>query len=111
MRREIKFRVYAEGNMRDVDLLAYKKGILLFIYADNQQFQADEHPIMQFTGLKDKNGGEIYEGDILQIEDFTMAVEYIRETQHIDGYIGRGKSVQIIGNIYENTELLNAIEV
>jgi len=67
--------------------------------------------LMQFTGLKDKNGKEIYEGDIVSAFGRTSAVKF-----H-DGYFDCGidyiesqslnvDSYEIIGNIYENPELL-----
>jgi len=70
--------------------------------------------LMQYTGLKDKNGKEIYEGDIVKNEhghinfivysDFSMRF-------HTNGYYGGGVKFynqinEIIGNIYENKELL-----
>lgn len=63
--------------------------------------KCDEFIFLEYTGLKDKNKKEIYEGDIVQF-------------QHIDdyGYMTNIFSmesdivIEIIGNIYENPELL-----
>ena len=70
----------------------------------------DDIPIMQFTGLHDKNGKEIYEGDILraQIDDLDRediyVVKFYDFTQHIGG--GLSKGMKIVGNIYENPDLI-----
>jgi uncharacterized phage protein (TIGR01671 family) len=78
--------------------------------------------LMQFTGLKDKNGKEIYEGDILRTITYDKTYEvsfYIGSFVLIDkdpGFTTIKKSpigcyqtdiiLEVIGNIYENPELL-----
>jgi hypothetical protein len=70
---------------------------------------------MQFTGLHDKNGTEIYEGDIVkwihQYGDFapTIQTSIVEYKQYADGWIGYEvfNQSEVIGNIYENPELLN----
>lgn len=66
-----------------------------------------EH-LMQYTGLKDKNGKEIYDGDIVTFVDRPYLVHWDRFAwfigpQFIDA---TGQAHEVIGNIYEHPELL-----
>jgi uncharacterized phage protein (TIGR01671 family) len=69
--------------------------------------------LMQFTGLKDKNGKEIYEGDII-VADYDKEVRKHRQiiiqwqmSHYKNGWnVGNnGELFEVIGNIYENPEL------
>lgn len=85
---------------------------------DNYNFSGDGEILMQFTGLLDKNGNEIYEGDLVRWNNNVLSgvspIEYYDGAFHLSAYpfdahtqLQTGKRIEIIGNIFENPELLN----
>ena len=69
----------------------------------------EECDVLQFTGLKDKNGKEIYEGDILSDEGWNNVVIKWEDAQSFslsEEYGQYAYDFTIIGNIYENPNLL-----
>ena len=88
--------------------------------ADYVPFDFDEVEFMENTGLKDVNGKYVYTGDIVEVENWGCGAviykknAYTYMTKAIDedwclsiyGCLSDTKSVKVIGNIYENKELL-----
>lgn len=74
-----------------------------------QNVKIKPETVGQFTGLHDKNGKEIYEGDIIKGEtrNFTVKFEEGMFTTDVGKFILHG-DYEIIGNIHQNPELLDS---
>lgn len=102
--REIKFRVWNKEENK----------FFFFDISQNPKFWAEkikDCPIQQYTGLKDKNENEIYEGDVVIQEKGTpyeniFLVEYGYGQFKINQNTNIFQTTEVIGNIYENPKLL-----
>lgn len=142
--REIKFRVWM-GSAMDHKIMAgflgafFVQGMDEYDSACMSEFNTkypDNAPVMQYTGLKDSKGREIYEGDIVrysetvpslnQAQRLIQGADYVlidkighvmwdeegADFEIVMGDIERGfdargdYNIEVIGNIYENPELL-----
>ena len=117
-----RFRAWLKNDkeMIDVDEIHWDRGVLDFI-GDGITFmrKADEIELMQSTGLKDKNGQDIFAGDVVRVLDSLYTVFYDNErasyrlkphderwTVDYMSNFSHGGNFEVAGNIYENTELL-----
>lgn len=124
MNREIKFRIWNGLEMESKVLVGelgnfYVQGLDEKDTASISPFNTKYHEsvkVMQFTGALDKNGKEIFEGDILANEKRKGFVSWNMQNLRywIEGEMENGKSdwfyigwkYEVIGNIYQNPELL-----
>jgi uncharacterized phage protein (TIGR01671 family) len=111
--REIKFRAWDKASKEILYVESHQNADRLKVSFSGTPFEENEvqpdFEFMQFTGLTDKNGKEIYEGDLLALNGVGESVD-VRWSDEIQGWspkVLRGATTwQVIGNIYENPDLL-----
>jgi len=123
--REIKFRAY------DIKLRKWQNNLCVGV----QNFESEDVVFMQYINIKDKNDKEIYEGDIIEKVIPTSCYDFEKESSYfevfydvatasfklvkIERYLDRNFAIsldektarycKVIGNVYENSEVLKEI--
>jgi uncharacterized phage protein (TIGR01671 family) len=111
MAREIKFRAWCPESetMWDVREIAFDVQMLTIGLHDEY---IDNIELMQFTGLLDKNGKEIYEGDVVHLNGLKGKIGWhdgaftFHHWDDIDLLHTTYPYIEIIGNVFENPELI-----
>lgn len=132
--REVKYRAFVHSVKWVVDVVAIDFSIKeveldMSGTGDTAYYRFDEIDLLQFTGFRDKNNKEIYEGDIVWVEHFLASnvpsyqavVEWdknrfaLTKPSVINYQLGPfplntldpfGLNLEVLGNIYKNSELL-----
>lgn len=129
--REIKFRAWDGERLRKVNTIGWVDEGVDFVTTPRYSGPAEDFRLMQYTGSKDKNDVEIYERDIVKRthlfnggygETHTGEVVYDKEcaryvisrpkkhiepkTEDLRNTLSDKSTYEVIGNIYENPELL-----
>lgn len=115
--REIKFRAWKEKMLTGFVILGTNQ--IAYTHLNEIKTVVNDCVLMQYTGLKDKNGREIYEGDIVinglsgtwliqPLENGSMSLLGVCEKYKDRNFdiSALNSNVLIIGNLYENPKLI-----
>ena len=121
--REIECRAWLKGERKMVEVKTIHFGTRKIMYGysagsqnyGNASCGFDDCEIMQFTGLKDKNGAKIYEGDVVEFDEKEWGCKYYEEVKWDYELLDLRKSdykqwCVVVGNVYDNPELIKESE-
>lgn len=127
MSREIKFRAWLkeEKKIVNVETIDFTDKSIQYLEKSEiinayllRRVSFDDVELMQYTGIKDKNGKEVYEGDIVILNDAEEENRCVVKYKYgsyilIDGDLREDlsnveshKFLEVVGNIYENKNLM-----
>ena len=136
MKHPRKYRAWIKDKNKMIDVYDFAR----FIVPQSNDFQVIEYDgcgnftryhdfeLMEVTGLKDKNGKEIYEGDLVRYIDgdkeIICPVRFIKKYacfgvewgnglsvtfEYLISFYAKPEELEVVGNIYENPELLEGV--
>jgi uncharacterized phage protein (TIGR01671 family) len=110
MNHPIRYRAWADDKMREVRAISFTETGEVHRIMDAEGVQRWPTALLRFTGLKDKNSKEIFEGDVIRLSNGILHVVQLREYtiyghDEILGY-WKDEDSEVLGNNYENPELI-----
>jgi uncharacterized phage protein (TIGR01671 family) len=116
--REIKFRAWKKDGRQKNGGTMLSHDELTDDYGHVCVTSREDLHVMQYTGLKDKNGKEIYEGDVVRVKGMaheiyqvvfsraSFVLEEVQGAYYVRISMQDEYQMEVIGNIYENPDLL-----
>ena len=120
--REIKFRVYDKEknmwtNFKILDNIMYFMDKNTGVWFHEKYKAKERFALMQYTGIKDKNGTEIYEGDLVKLLDTVDEIVCVVKYEYGSYILENGdyreelsnceeRFLLVVGNIFENKKLM-----